>query len=168
MTCDTIIVGIVVPLISAFIGGLITFLGVWLTIRSDRKSSEYNKRLSAKPWLYSMSDKENFDCTESNDIIMQTSRDMERKYSGITFLIKNTDNGVCIIDRFETENNNYYPILGKILDKSSITYLHIFFDKNETLKDMFLYVKDIYGNEYKYKAYQQKDAQGPYLEEVSV
>lgn len=46
MTCDQI-TGVVVPLVSAFIGGLITFLGVLLTIKAENKKSskEYLEKI---------------------------------------------------------------------------------------------------------------------------
>lgn len=51
MTCDTIIADIVIPLVSALIGGLATFFGVWLTIKAENKKSknEYLERI--RPFL---------------------------------------------------------------------------------------------------------------------
>ena len=54
--------------------------------------------------------------------------------------------------------NVYY---GNIQAIKGISF-HI--EEGETLKEMYLYVKDIYGNRYKYKVYQTK--KGNYIEEV--
>ena len=115
-----------------------------------------------------MDDCENFDCKKANDIVITESRHVERKF-GITFLIKNTDNGVAIIYRYETETKKYVPIVGGILDKNSISYVHVFPVQGDTLNDMYLYIKDIYGNEYKYRAHQGDISKKcGYIEEVKV
>lgn len=166
MTCYNVWVDIVVPLISAFIGGFITLAGVWLTIRRDKKRDENNRIKDAKPWIFSLSDCENFDCKEANDIVLASSFDVKGK-KGFSVVIKNTDNGVCVIDKFVTERKEYFPVVGKIIDKNSIAYLHVFFDEGETIRDMFLYVNDVYGNSYKYKAFQGNNiSEKSYIEEV--
>ena len=167
MDCYNIFVDIVIPLVSAFIGGFVTLAGVWLTIRRDKKREKENDKKCVKPWIYSIDDVENFDCKKANDIIMAVSPDKKLE-GGLTFVIKNTDNGVGIIDRFVTENKTYIPIVGRILDKNSITYLHVYFENGETIKDMYLYVNDVLGNQYKYKAFQHDSKRTiNYIEEVT-
>ena len=166
MTCYDVCVDIVVPLVSAFIGGFITLAGVWLTLRRDKKRDENNRIKDAKPWIFSLSDCENFEAKKANDIIFATSYDSERN-SGFTLVIKNTDNGICVLDKFVTERKTYIPIVGRIIDKNSIAYLHIYFEQGETIRDMVLHVKDIYGNTYRYKVTQGKSKiEGNHIEEI--
>lgn len=166
MTCYDVCVDFFVPLVSAFIGGFITLAGVWLTIRRDKKRDESNRIKDAKPWIFSLSDCENYEASKANDIFFATSVDSERK-SGFTLVIKNTDNGICVLDKFITERKTYIPIVGRIIDKNTIAYLHIFFEEGETIKDMCLYIKDIYGNSYKYKVSQGKNkCEGNYIAEI--
>lgn len=159
-------VDIIIPILSAVLGGAVTMIGVLLTIHRDKKREEENYKKSVKPWIYSMDSAENFDPKTANDIIMAVSPD-KKLSGGLSFVIKNTDNGVGIIDKFVTENKTYIPIIGRILDKNSITYLHVYFEEDETIRDMYLYVKDVLGNEYKFKAYQHDDKRkSNYIEEV--
>ena len=128
-------------------------LGVVLTIRHDRKKAAEQRKQDAKPWLFSMGDKENFDCTKANDIILMADKTMEKR-PGLCILIKNTDNGVGIIEKLQTKNNTYLPTVGRVLDKNSISYVHFFFAPHESLTDMFLHISDVYGNKYLYKVEQ--------------
>ena len=155
---------IFIPLLSAFIGGFITLAGVWLTIRRDKKRDEDNKKQSAKPWIYSLDPLEDYDYKNASEFIMATSYDYCFT-ANFEIIVKNTDNGICILDEFVTESKRYIPIRGKVFDKDSVIHLNIHIEEGETLKDMYLYVKDIYGNKYKYKVYQTK--KGNYIEEVT-
>ena len=155
---------IFIPLLSAFIGGFITLAGVWLTILRDKKRDEDNKKQSVKPWIYSLDPFEDYDHTNVSTYIMATSSDLNNTHL-FQIIIKNTDNGICILDEFVTEKKRYIPIRGKVVDKDYTIHLNIHIEEGETLKDMYLYVKDIYGNRYKYKVYQTK--KGNHIEEVT-
>ncbi len=155
---------IFIPLLSAFIGGFITLAGVWLTIHRDKKRDEDNKKQSVKPWIYSLDPFEDYDHTNVSKYIMATSSDLNNTHL-FQIIIKNTDNAICVLDEFVTEKKRYIPIRGKVVDKDRVIYLNIQIEEGETLKDMYLYVKDIYGNRYKYKVYQTK--KGNHIEEVT-
>lgn len=161
-----ILVDIVVPLLSALIGGLLTMLGVVYTIKNERNKSEEQTIQDAKPWLFSLVPLDEYDYKKASTIILRGSEPLDENMK-LQFIIKNTDNGVGIIEKFETENNVYFPCVGRILDKNSISHVDAVVNKWETLKDMFLYVKDIYGNRYKYKVLFDEEARGGYrIEEV--
>lgn len=154
---------VVIPLLSAFIGGFITLAGVWLTIHRDKKRDEDNKKQSAKPWIYSLDRFEDYDHTNVSKYIMATSSNLNNTHL-FQIIVKNTDNGICILDELVTEKKRYIPICGKVIDKDHVIHLNVHIEEGETLKEMYLYVKDIYGNRYKYKVYQTK--KGNYIEEV--
>lgn len=149
----SVCVDIIIPLLSALIGGFVTMLGVILTIKHEQKKAAEQRKQDAKPWLFSMDDKENFDCKKANDIILMADATMEGR-AGLCILIKNTDNGVGIIEKLQTKDNTYLPTVGRILDKNSISYVHFFFAPHETLTDMYLYISDVYGNKYMYRVEQ--------------
>lgn len=170
MLCDAISyqtwTDIVIPLVAAFIGGFLTLAGVWLTIHREKKVAKENTRFSVKPWIYSLDAIEHYDHNSANTILLEGDTSIN---SRLQFVIKNTDNGIAIIDRFETENNVYPPKAGKILDKNSVTHLNINLGENETLKDMHLYIKDVYDNTYKYKAYLRSGSwTGNHIEEIGL
>ena len=170
MLCDAIsyqtLKDIVVPLVAAFIGGFLTLAGVWLTIHREKKAAKDNKRASVKPWIYSLDAIEHYDHNSANTILLGCDTTVRTQ---LQFIIKNTDNGIAIIDRFETENNVYLSKAGKILDKNSVTHLLVNLGENETLEDMYLYVKDVYGNTYQYRAYQRSGSwSGNRIEEMGL
>lgn len=159
---------VVVPLISALVGGLLALIGVVITLYWDKKKDEEEKKQAVKPWIYSIDPMEDYDYKKAIDVVMATSTDANSTLC-VQIIIKNTDNGICILDELITETKRYIPILGKVLDKGTITNLNIWFETGETLKDMYLYVKDIYGNKYKYKVCPINSIiKGYVIEEVSM
>ena len=172
MPCSTIglydvFIDIIIPLLSALIGGFVTMLGVILTIKHEQKKAAEERKQDAKPWLFSMDDKENFDCTKANDIILMADATLEGR-PGLCILIKNTDNGVGIIEKLQTKNNTYLPTVGRVLDKNSISYVHFFFAPHETLTDMFLHISDVYGNKYMYRVEQIAGKKACTITEVTI
>lgn len=148
--CYDIWVDIIIPLLSAVLGGAITMWGVVHTIKHEQKKAEEQAIQDVKPWVFSLDPLEDYDYKKASVITLSASEQLSGN-TNIQFIIKNTDNGVGIIEKYETENNTYYPRVGRILDKNSVNYINIILSPKETLEDMFLYVNDIYGNSYKYK-----------------
>ena len=158
MPCTTIgfydvCVDIIIPVISAILGGFLTMWGVLFTIKRERENAKEQTRLAAKPWLFSLDDSEYFDSSDVHGIVV-AAKEKHESHKELTIVIRNTDNGVGIVKKLQTENNTYLPISGRIIDKSSINYLQIVIAPNETLKDMYLFITDIYNNVYKYKVEQ--------------
>ena len=151
MTCNEIISNIVVPILSAIIGGALTLVGVWLTIHRDKKRDEDNLKKSVKPWIFSEDNFDHYDYKDKNYINMAVSSESVLN-NCFKIYIKNTDNGIGIVDKLVTKNQMYIPVFGEILEKNKVTSLNIYYqDKCENLQDMSLYIKDVYGNPYKYK-----------------
>lgn len=142
-------VDIVVPIISALIGGGLTLWGVRKTIEYEKNNEKENLKLAVRPWIFNVDPMEDYDYKSSKffNLITQDFNFVDH----MMFIIKNTDNGVAIIDRIETEQMTYLPSNGNILDKNMICTINVYIDAGETLKDWILYVKDVYGNEYPYQ-----------------
>lgn len=156
-----ICINIIIPLASAFVGGFITLAGVWLTIKRDIKREADNHVKSVKPWIYSINNLKSSDYQGLNDIVMATSVNYESK-SSILIIIQNTDNGVAIVDKLVTEKKVYYPIISSIIGKNSVMRMFVNFEKGETIKDMYLYVRDVLGNQYKYEVFHHEDKSSIY------
>ena len=150
----TVCTDIVIPLVSAAIGGGLTLLGVWFTLRNQTKKEERQRRLNVKPILLSY-DKRRGLCNESLQVyrmeIGGTLTAADDPFA--TVYIKNTDNGVACLNRIETENNQYFPSCGNIVEKNELVQVVVVLanDCTETLKKPCLIVDDIYGNSYKYE-----------------
>ncbi len=150
MDRSEIIVGIIIPLISALLGGFVTMLGVRITIKAERKKDAENKTLSVKPWIFSLFKAEKKNMDSINEIFFGDPEKGCTQGFYPYILIKNTDNGICILKRFQTKTKVYYPYHTDIVDKNSIVKINIAFEEGEDLKEFELYVSDVYGNQYVY------------------
>lgn len=142
-------VGAITTLISCIIAGALTMIGVYVTIDSNKKESEESTRLIIKPLFY---------CIRFvPDDILATAQKFQLKKENTTHpmktavgIVKNTDNGILIIDKFSTEQYEYYPINGNIVDKNSIFMISADIDNNDSLITPRLHVKDVLDNKYVY------------------
>lgn len=149
MDCISVITGIVVPLCSALLGGGLTLIGVYLTLKKQDKKDAEVRKLSVRPWIFSY--EHVYLTSEHTKCIMVP--DCDSSNAQIAGNIKNTDNGILILDYVESEDAIYKPDNSSfVVEKNSVIELIIILkDKVETLKSISLYVKDIYGNQYRYK-----------------
>lgn len=169
--CYNIWVDIVIPLLSAFIGGFVTMWGVILTIKSEKKKDKENDIKAVKPWIYSINALERYDPKNANEVIISNDFDFKnsphysRKHQ---MIIKNTDNGIGIIEEVQTKKKSYFPICGSVLEKSSVFEIYLCIDEDDNLDDAVLIISDIYDNRYLYKIDYHATMQGPYDDEIKM
>ena len=146
----------VISLISALIGGGLTLIGVLCTLKAQKKEESNSRKLEAKPWLFSFDDRQEYDPTGMVSYRMEVGGTYHfGTNSYFMGVIKNTDNGIALLDRVVTKNSIYYPSCGNVVDKDTLFILSIVLaNRTETLQDMYLFVKDIYGNSYRYELLQ--------------
>lgn len=148
----SVITDIVVPIFSALIGGLFTFLGVWVTIKKQAKKDELHRKLLVKPIIYSYKFKYN-NCDDYNNSIDYYLRSVQYPIPAITIegYFINTDNGILVLDCVLSGTKKYTTWECDVVDKSKKVHLIIALDdKREQDSELYLYVKDIYGNSYRY------------------
>ena len=142
-----VLTDIVIPLISALFGGFLTLLGVKMTITAQNKKEDIARKASVRPWI--------FTCEEHVPGDKKTyAMEAEPNHNERGFIagnIRNTDNGLLILDYVESRTVQYVPTGDKVVDKNSSIELVIFLkDKVETLEGFHLYIRDIYDNRYRY------------------
>jgi len=98
------LVDIYVPLFAALIGGFITMRGVVRTIKFERKNAIEQTRQSVKPWVFSLDALENYDSQRAGDIRMEGDSPIGSN-ACLVFVLRNTDNGIGIVEKYVTENN---------------------------------------------------------------
>lgn len=136
-----------VPLIAAFIGGLLTLSGVIITLHTQKKEAAIIKKDEAKPYLCCLESCKNMKDIET--LTLKQTSDNQTEICKIMFIIKNTDNGIAFIKELKTENNVYTPIDNNIIDKNeTVKLLIIVANKKESLKNWELIFADIYDNNY--------------------
>lgn len=143
----------IISLISALIGGGLTLLGVRHTIKAQEKEQLNNRKLEAKPWLFSFDERQDYDPKKLLTYFMEVGGTYNfDKKNHLTGIIKNTGNGIALLEYVKSETDIYYPSCGNVVEKDALIKLNIVLaNGSETLKYMNLYVKDLYGNRYKYK-----------------
>lgn len=155
----SVITDIVVPIFSALIGGLFTFLGVCVTIKKQAKKDELHRKLSVKPIIYSYKSKYN-NCDDYKDSILYSLRSIQYTLSEINLdgYFINTDNGILILDYVLSGGKKYITWESDVVDKSKMVHLLITLDdEREKNSELYLYVRDIYGNGYRYSMIVDKE-----------
>ena len=141
---------VVIPIVSAIIGGLFTVGGVYLTIRHERKKEKERIVLANKPLICRLDPMQQYDYKSAVEFdIEEPGEEDKGKIFGI---IKNTDKAILIIDGVSVNGKLYKPRYGNVVDKNQIFYLRIYV--SETIKetdDVLFIIKDIMENTYKYK-----------------
>lgn len=157
MHCYDILKDIIIPLVAALIGGVITMFGVIKTITWEKRKTDKARIDDAKPWLF---------CLNSDEIQMGRcprsvwlSSGFEELKDPIELFVKNAGTGIGIVTRLKTAHVEYTPIDSGVLEKETVTMVafkpavH-----KENLEHMRLYVSDIYGNQYEYEVRQGKES----------
>ena len=144
----TVVTDVVIPLCAAVIGGGLTLFGVWLTMRGQNKKDEAKRKAEVRPWIFS--------CEEhipENKKIYSVVPDTGCSCSfPIAGNIKNTENGILILDCVKSKYCHYLPNGDSVVDKNTSIELLIYpADKKENLEEVYLYIRDVYGNRYRYK-----------------
>ncbi len=138
---------IIIPLISAFIGGGLTLAGVIVTIKWETKNKEQEAIEKVKPIIINT----NWE-TITNDS-EYTNYEFTNGSSGNIDVIgyfKNTDNGILFIDYIQSDFCTYKPVYNATIDKNSFFTIHMRVQQGETFKYFDIYCRDVLGNKYCY------------------
>ena len=142
---------IIIPIVSAIIGGLFTFLGVCITIKHEKKKEKEAERLSNKPLFYRLDVRQKYDYNKAVDFCLGVSN-FDDKAGQIFGVIKNTDNAILIIKGVSVNNKLYKSLYGNIIDKNQIANVYVNVSKKLDESDEIIFIiKDVMENEYKYK-----------------
>lgn len=157
MSCHEIVKDIIIPLLSAIIGGAVTMLGVVKTIKWEKNKNDKARIDAAKPWLFCLNADETRPGCCSRSIWLSSG--FEEINKPIELFIKNAGTGIGVVTSLKTAQVEYTPIDSGVLEKETVTMVafkpavH-----KEKLEHMRLYVSDIYGNQYEYEVRQGKES----------
>lgn len=139
---------VVIPIVSAVYGGIITLVGVAWTIRkadNDRKSDE---RKSICPIIYPYNRNNIVDYKQLGDMMFEDEDTDNYHYLGV---IKNTDNGIFIIRELIVDDNIFKVKYGDVLDKNKFSQIILKTDKGLSYNNVILSGTDIKGNVIQYR-----------------
>ena len=151
---------IIIPIVSAIIGGLFTFLGVFITIKHEKKKEKEEERLANKPLFYRLDLRQEYDYNKAVDFCLGVGN-FDDKAGQIFEKKKNTDNAILIIEGVSVNNKLYKSLYGNVIDKNQIVNVYVNVSKKLDESDEIIFIiKDIMENEYKYKVeVQYKDSE---------
>ena len=143
------ITDVIMPLLSAFIGGILALLGVIVSLKHENNKNKEERLDKAKPIVINY-------MSMAVDRSIPTPRyilasDEQLTNIEITGVFKNTDNGILFIDYIKTERKKYYPCHSSTVDKNTVFYIKLNVNEGENMKDCALYCHDIFGTRYYYE-----------------
>jgi len=161
MSCYQLWGDILIPLISAIIGGLLTFLGVYYTIRKQEKKEKQEEILKYKPYLKISNDKciNEINCKKDIQDDVDLDKDLEvmdcyYSYLIDTFYIKNSENAECVIKEIILDSQRYALNETLLLNNEIVgisTTKNLFVATKKLLNEIYLTASDLLGNLYYYK-----------------
>lgn len=152
---------IIMPIVSAIIGGLLTFFGVFYTIKFEQNKSKKNEKMLNKPYLKISFQKgqETIHSTHIENTFNQNNIDNNTTYCFYTYLIDkisiiNSSNADCILKEFVVDDVKF-SLNNVLILKNEIFNLDItrnnYVNSLNLVKNMYISVLDILGNTYYYK-----------------
>lgn len=145
---DSNLRNIVVSIISAIYGGLLTLVGVAWTIKQNRAERKRDEVEINKPIIFPFNSHNDFDYKKILDI--QFVDDKVPNYNVIG-MIKNTDKAILIIKEIVVDETVIPIKYGDVLDKNMVAQIIIITSKKLEFKSVVLVGSDICGNLIKYE-----------------
>ena len=147
LLCYSNFYDIFIPFLCSLVGGILAFLGVWVSILNDNKKKKYELKLLNKPYFYTI------ELISKDDKIDHYIRN--GKYDGkydFNGIFRNTDNAIFRIINININDQIVFkPFYGRIIDKNSIFSIHFRTDVKPKLSmNIVLTVEDVLGNAYLY------------------
>ena len=146
---------IFIGIYNALIGGGITLIGVAWTIKKSNDDRKEQNNLSVKPLIYPIAHMSNYDYKGQVDIVFyKTHNSAKHKFIGI---IKNTDNGILIIQEAIINGEKYNMKFPVVLDKNIPGQIIVYYDIEILIETLYIIGKDVLGNTLKYKIFINND-----------
>ena len=151
-----------IPLVCALFSGLVTFLGIFITIKYERKKSRQEYIEKIRPFIVIDSYlTTNADLKQAIDIVVNTKAESEEKNEGATvyrldsFLLTNCGEAVFTVDYLKINNSSYeciYKTSIKPNDNAQIWLKPIpVFQTDIGVKNIRIGVSDRQSNQYEYE-----------------
>ena len=157
MNCNEIVVGIIIPIIAAIIGGALTLSGVLISIKFERKKHDEEIKRACEPLFYVLDYAQEYDYKSATTFYFESDDGGD---GNISIIFKNTDKIQLILDYISFNNKKYFPQNGSVVDKNMVFYINIrsyanILNKNEN--NIYLVIRDVLNNKYKYKIIYSKE-----------
>lgn len=159
MDCYNIFVDIVIPLVSAFIGGLVTLVGIIITINHERTCRKEDEIKLYKPFFVSLTAYDEKTKKRLPDVVFESNIDkgMHRLIDGY---IENLDISHFTIEKVVIGNTSYFPISNAVVEKNCVLSIQVY-GNEKIIESATLHIYDVLENKYIYDMiFQEKAEQG--------
>lgn len=136
------IADIVVPLMSAFIGGLMALWGVHLTLKRDALQREVEQKEKARPFFTILDDG---DARAKSESVCFFGFFHSESATDVSLAINmiNSEKNEFIIDKLSISQKDYLPTRKELVTQGLIFSVLVFDDSIIDLSDINLYITDI-------------------------
>ena len=155
MDCYNIWVDIVIPLISAFLGGLVTMIGVICTINHENKCRKNDEYKLYKPLFVALSSLDSLN-KEFIKVEFESNVDTDM-FCLLEGYITNLDFSCFVIESIEIDNLKYYPYKNAVVEKDSAIHFEVYGTRKD-IQVATLNTYDAIGNKYIYNVVVKEDA----------
>ena len=157
-----VIKDIIIPLVCALFGGLVTFIGIFITIKHENKKSRQDYTDRIRPFIVIESAlTTKADLKQTIDVVVHTNAENEEEKEGASvyrfqpFLFTNCGEAVFIVD-YLAINNRHYECIHKTPIKPSETAQMRFYPEriiqtDGIVKSIHVGVSDRRSNKYEYE-----------------
>ena len=128
---------IIIPILASIIGGIFTYIGVYITIKHEKNKEKEEQILFNKPLFCRLDYRQEYDAKKAVDFVLGVGN-FDEKAGQIFGVIKNTDNAILIIDephKFGKENVTFKKIKEILTPQCIIRFGATFPNKNRNEKD---------------------------------
>lgn len=157
MEFNELLTMVIIPLVSAIIGGGLTVWGVILTIKEDNKIRKEDIRIQNEPLFYILDPNQDYDNTNIKEFDFKS---VEEAKGYIQILFKNTDKTPFVLEYININGKTYLPQNGTVVDKNDIFFVNVHTNDNlmsNKTNNAFMAIKDVLNIEYKYKLIYSKE-----------
>lgn len=141
---------IIIPLISAFMGGLLTFFGTLISFHHEKTVRNQEEIKKIRPVLINQMVHSINDKNTVPRYLFLLDKQVRLKHT-ITGVFKNTDSGILFFDYIEIKGQKYYPRDSNAVDKNTFFYIMIEID-NKDASSCRIFFMDAMKNQYHYDA----------------
>lgn len=135
---------IIVPLVSALIGGLLALLGVYITLKRDKIERQLEKEENARPFFTPLDLLDSSVATSNNHIFCFSLTDCFGKSSPVLNAnMVNSEKVEFIIDKITICGKDYLPFRPEMISKGLHFMIKLYYEDDPYKNDVFMHITDI-------------------------
>lgn len=146
------ITDIIIPLVSAFIGGSMALWGVHLTLERDKLERKLEREENSRPFFCPLDLWDSSVATSNNHIFCFSLTDCFDKSSPVLNAnMVNSEKTEFIINKITICGKDYRPFRPEMISKGMLFMIKLYYEDDPYKNDVFMHITDINHNNRVYK-----------------